>query len=190
VPLSCSEAVVALCEGLNRHIVFLFDEFDDPFARLDGRVFLNLRALRDKYGPRLCFVTATGTELAEQCASPEASEFCELFAENVIRLTGLDQDEARYLVQEIGRAAGVELDDEEVRFVWQQAGGHMGLLQAVTTVLIRVAAGAPASLRKRSLMITRQQLDSDEPVRVECSKLCNELTAEDRQALLRFLASG
>jgi hypothetical protein len=62
VPLSFNEAMVALSEELGRRVVFLFDEFDDPFARLDGRVFLNLRALRDKYREGLCFVTATGTE--------------------------------------------------------------------------------------------------------------------------------
>jgi hypothetical protein len=190
VPLSFNEAMVALSEELGRRVVFLFDEFDDPFARLDGRVFLNLRALRDKYREGLCFVTATGTELGDRCQNAEANEFCELFAEHVIHLVGLIPDEARHMTMDIARGEGVELDRDEIEFVLKQAGGHIGLLQAVTAVLIRVAAGAPVDLRKRSLMMARQQLDSDEPVRSECAKLWEQLTPEDRDALLRFLASG
>src|SRR5512136_2265290 len=190
VPLSFNEAIVALSEKLGRRVVFLFDEFDDPFARLDGRVFLNLRALRDKYGDRLCFVTATGTELGEQRQDAEASEFCEMFAGRVIYLTGLSQDEARQVVAGIARDESVELDHDEVDFVLKQAGGHLGLLQAVTAVLIRVAAGAPANLRSRSLMVARQQLDSEGSVRAECAKLWEQLSRDDRDALLRFVTHG
>jgi hypothetical protein len=190
VPLSFNEAIVALSEELGRRVVFLFDEFDDPFAGLDGRVFLNLRALRDKYGDCLCFVTATGTELGEQRQDAEASEFCEMFAGRVIYLTGLSQDEARQVVAGIARDEGVELDHDEVDFVLKQAGGHLGLLQAVTAVLIRVAAGAPVNLRTRSLMVARQQLDSEGPVRAECAKLWEQLSRDDRDALLRFVTRG
>lgn len=190
VPLSFNEAIVTLSEELGRRVVFLFDEFDDPFVRLDGRVFLNLRALHDKYGDALCFVTATGTELSDRCQGTEAAEFCELFAERAIYLTGLNLDEARQVVRGIAREEGVELDRNQVEFVLKQAGGHLGLLQAVTAVLIRVAAGAPADLRERSLAMARQQLDSDGPVRTECSKLWEQLTSEDQDALLRFLAGG
>jgi hypothetical protein len=190
VPLSFNEAMVALSEKLGRRVVFLFDEFDDPFARLDGRVFLNLRALRDKYGKALCFVTATGQELCNQRKDVEASEFCELFTEYVIYLAGLNPDEARHVVRSIARAEGIELEHDETEFVIQQAGGHAGLLQAVTAVLIRVAAGVPASLRERSLTMARQQLDSDGPVRAECAKLWEQFTSEEQSALLRFLAGG
>ncbi|MBS1245460.1 MAG: putative two-component response regulator [Chloroflexi bacterium] len=190
VPLSFNEAMVALSEKLGRRVVFLFDEFDDPFARLDGRVFLNLRALRDKYDKALCFVTATGQELCNQRKDVEASEFCELFTEYAIYLAGLNPDEARHVVRSIARAEGIELERDEIEFVIEQAGGHVGLLQAVTAVLIRVAAGVPASLRERSLTMARQQLDSDGPVRAECAKLWEQLTSEEQSALLRFLTGG
>jgi len=157
---------------------------------LDGRVFLNLRALRDRYGDRLCFVTATGTELCAQRQDPEASEFCELFVDHVIYLTGLGRDEAQQVIAGIGQAENVILDQDEIDFVWEQTGGHLGLLQAVTSVLIRVAGGAPPNMRAHSLMVARQQLDSDVTVRAECAKLWEQLTAEDSEALLRFLAAG
>jgi hypothetical protein len=151
---------------------------------------LNLRALRDKYGARLCFVTATGAELCEQRQDAEASEFCELFAERAIYLTGLIPDEARQVIVGIARDQNVQLDRDEIDFVFQQAGGHLGLLQAVTAVLIRVAAGVSSNLRAPSLMMARQQLDSDGIVRAECAKLWEQLSPGDRDALSRFLLSG
>ncbi len=188
--LSFNEAIVVLSEELDRRVVFLFDEFDDPFARLDGRVFLNLRALRDKYGPRLCFVTATGIDLCTQRQDAEAAEFCELFTERVIHVAGLDPDEARQVVINIARLERTKLDRDEIEFVVKQAGGHLGLLQAVTNVVLRVAAGVPPGVRAHSLMMARQQLDSEGPVRLECAKLWEQLTPDDRDALLRFLAGG
>lgn len=190
VPLGFNEAVVALSEELDRRVIFLFDEFDEPFASLDGRIFLNLRALRDKYGNRLCFVTATGTELCEQRQDAEASEFCEMFAEHAVYLTGLIPDEARQVIVGIARNEDAELDHDEIDFVLKQAGGHLGLLQAVTAVLIREATGVSSNLRAPSLMVARQQLDSDGIVRAECAKLWEQLLPGDRDALLRFLLSG
>jgi hypothetical protein len=63
-------------------------------------------------------------------------------------------------------------------------------MQAVTAVLIRVAAGVPADLREHSLVMARQQLDSESTVRAECAKLWEQMTHQDREALLRFLTSG
>lgn len=187
VPLSFNEAMVALSEKLGRRVALLFDEFDDPFSRLDGRVFLNLRALRDKYNGALCFVTATGGELCDQRNDLEAAEFCELFTERMIYLAGLSQEEAQEAAQSIARAQGVELSQEEIDFVARQAGGHAGLLQAVSAVLLRVATGVPASQRDNSLRIVRQQLDSDGPVRAECMKLWEQLSSPEQTALLQLL---
>jgi len=182
--------MVTLGEDLGQRVVFLFDEFDEPFARLDGRVFLNLRALRDKYGNRLCFVTATAMELCEQRKDAEAAEFCELFTDRVIHVAGLDHDEACQAAAKIARLEGAQLDRDEVEFIVKQAGGHLGLLQAVTNVVLRVAAGAPPNLRVRGLMMARQQLDSEGPVRLECAKLWEQLTPDGREAVLRFQAGG
>lgn len=188
--LNFNGAMVALSEDLGQRVVFLFDEFDEPFAQLDGRVFLNLRALRDRYGGRLCFVTATALELCDQRKDAEAAEFCELFTDRVIHVAGLDHGEAGRATAEIARLESVTLERDEIEFVVKQTGGHLGLLQAVTNVVLRVAAGAPPNLRARSLMMARQQLDSESPVRLECAKLWEQLTAEDREAVLRFLAGG
>src|SRR5574341_798002 len=59
VPLSFNEGVITLCEDWPRRLVFLFDEFDEVFTGIDERVFLNLRALRDRYPDQLSYIIAT-----------------------------------------------------------------------------------------------------------------------------------
>ena len=83
--LSFNDGISLLCEQLDRRVALLFDEFDDPFGALDGRVFLNLRALHDKF-ESLVYVTATGAPLAERRRDVEAGEFCELFVGHQIGL--------------------------------------------------------------------------------------------------------
>jgi hypothetical protein len=87
--LSFNDGLSLVCEQLDRRVALLFDEFDDPFGALDGRVFLNLRALHDKYAS-LVYVTATGAPLAERRRDVEASEFTELFVGHQLVLGMLD----------------------------------------------------------------------------------------------------
>jgi hypothetical protein len=89
VPLSFNEGLTAIGEAVQQRIVLLFDEFDEPFAGLDERIFLNLRALKDKYGPGLSYVVATDQPLTEQQRGDKVAEFCELFALNTLFLSTL-----------------------------------------------------------------------------------------------------
>ncbi len=190
VPLSFNESVIVLCEQLGRRVVFLFDEFDDPFARLDGRVFLNLRALRDKYGERLCFVTATDGLLAETRSDAEASEFSELFAGHTYFLKMFAPDLARRVVAEFMRGHAVTLGQEEMDFILQQAGGHPGLLLAAASVLVDVLSSAPTDLRPPNLTLARQLLDRNAAVRNECARLWAQLGEDDQVTLLNVLTQS
>ena len=190
VPLSFNEAIIALGEGLQRQILFLFDEFDEPFVALDGRVFLNLRALKDRYGAGLCYVTATECTLNESRPDATVSEFSELFAGHTRWLSMLETDEAAQLIRCLSVAKGVTLEADQVEFVLKQAGGHPGLLQAATQVLLRVEAGAPQSLRQQGLVLARDALDSDPIIRSECVKLWNQLGEEERKVLMRRVTLG
>jgi len=190
VPLSFNEAIIALGEGLQRRIVFLFDEFDEPFASLDGRVFLNLRALKDRYGAGLCYVTATERPLNKVRSETAVSEFSELFAGRTRWLGMLERDDASQLVAAQAAAEGATLEADQVAFVLKQAGGHPGLLQAATQVLLRVEVGAPQDLRPQGLVLTRDVLDSDPIVHAECSKLWDQQEDDERKALMRFMTLG
>lgn len=60
VPLGFNRAITALVDACpEKKATFLFDEFDDPLRLLEGRVFLNLRALKDQFADRVAYVTAT-----------------------------------------------------------------------------------------------------------------------------------
>ncbi len=190
VPLSFNKAIIALGEGLQRRIVFLFDEFDAPFADLDGRVFLNLRALKDRYGAGLCYVTATEQTLHDVRSDEAASEFNELFVGRTHWLGMLDSDDATRLAETHAEAEDATLEADQVAFLLKQSGGHPGLLQAATQVLLRVEVGAPQRLRQQGFILARDTLDSDAIVHSECTKLWNQLEKEEREALMRLVTLG
>ena len=68
VPLSFNQALNAVMRSTERKLVLLFDEFDEPFMSIDSRLFLNLRAMRDRNADKLAYITATG--LPWQARSP------------------------------------------------------------------------------------------------------------------------
>lgn len=181
--LNFNESIALLCEQLNRRVALLLDEFDDPFGELDGRVFLNLRALHDKY-EALMYVTATEQPLADLRHDAEAGEFCELFVGHQVVLNMLVEGAARTAARAWGKDDGAALDKEEIEFLWQQAGGHPGLLRAATRLLVRVAAGVPIGARAQALGIVRERLESDSVVRSECNKLWEHLSSTEQDAVL------
>ena len=93
------EGMMALSTGLNLRLVLLCDEFDEPFQVLDDRVFLNMRALKDRYPHAISYVVATGRKLRSIRQEHGASEFAELFAHDVLSLRPLEQPRCNALSQ-------------------------------------------------------------------------------------------
>lgn len=184
--LSFNDGIAVLCEQLPRRVALLFDEFDDPFGTLDGRVFLNLRALHDKF-ESLVYVTATGMPLADRRGDADAGEFCELFVGHQIALGILPADLAQRAVKTWGKEDGAALDKDEIEFVVSQAGGHPGLLRAATRLLVKLAAGVPSGARAQALNVVRERLESDSVIRSECAKLWGQLGPIEQETLLNFL---
>jgi len=188
VPLSFNEALTTISEGLKQRIVLLFDEFDEPFVGLDERVLLNLRALKDKYGPRLSYVVATDQPLTEPRRGAKVAEFCELFALSTLFLSALGWDDARQLVARFAREAEAEFSPDDIAFIIAQAGGHPGLLAATCRVLAEASRDYPDFYRDQDYKLVRERLDSDNNIRTECAKLWNDLTAEEQEALMVFVS--
>jgi hypothetical protein len=186
-PLGFTEAIEKLCELGERRVILLLDEFDEPFMALEGRIFLNLRALRDRYGNRLAYIVAVERTLDEIRDDVEASEFRELFAGHVCRMGLLSDAKAREWVRAMSEEEGLEIDADEVAFVIQQAGGHPGLLAAIIRLMVRAKTVAPETYAKmRTALVAEAQL-GDEIVRNECQRLWDQL-ATGEQATLRSLA--
>jgi hypothetical protein len=183
IPLGFNEGIVVLCEELDRQVVLLFDEFDGPFKQIDQRVFLNLRALRDRYDRQLCFVVATGQPMTSMRQENEIGEFCELFAHQTFHLGPLSYDDVQHAVMAFMYAENVPSSARDVDFVWEETGGHPGLLNAVCHVLVSMGGVDD----EEGYRLVRDKLDSDLNVRAECVKLWSGLNDDQRETLIAFV---
>lgn len=184
--LSFNQAIITLCERWPRRLVLLFDEFDEVFRELESRVFLNLRALRDKYPQRLIYVVSVGTPLLKLRNSPETGEFAELFTHHTHVLQALEPEDLVQVVQYFAAANKVRFSKEDVTFIAEQSGGHPGLLEAVCRVLAEHTVDGVT----RDSRLVVAQLAENANIRVECAKLWRGLSFEKREALLDFVAGN
>ncbi|GAB4567872.1 MAG: hypothetical protein Kow0047_20350 [Anaerolineae bacterium] len=192
VPLSFNQGITALTEHLDPCLVFLLDEFDAPLARIEGRVFLNLRALRDQFPGQINYVTATDVRLSEIRAEEEVIEFTELFAHHRYYLRPLGENDALAYIEEFTAREPVTFDEADRRFILEWAGGHPGLLEAICRELGAVT-GKPQRDPTQDRIIHRQvaeRLPTSLNVRAECLKIWRHLTTEEQEGLLALYAPG
>jgi hypothetical protein len=186
ISLSFSEGLTMVCQSLPNNLVLLFDEFDEPFEQIDGRAFLNLRALKDKYRERLSFVTATDRRLSSIRRGRDVDEFVELFEPFTRYLGNLSHDDANQVIAWVADQEGYTFDDEDRAFLYHHADGHLGLLLAVCRALGEVT-GEPVRDAGQDWLIHRQvreQLDRDLNIQAECRKLWDDLTEAQQDALV------
>lgn len=190
IPLAFNRGITAVAEAAEWRTCLLLDEFDDPLARLEGRVFLNLRALRDQFSDRLSYVTATDRRLTlvRDRQDVGVEEFCELFAAREHHLGPMAPCEAYCFVRQLAEDAKLELPEAWLREVVAQVGGHPGLLEAAAYRAARLLA---ESGRAGALPTgLADALAVDETVRGECLKLWDDLPLGERQALDELVRTG
>ncbi|MCX6018491.1 MAG: winged helix-turn-helix domain-containing protein [Chloroflexi bacterium] len=185
-PLAFDSAVRLVCEESERMLVLLFDEFDEPFEKLDGRVFLNLRAMKDAHAGALNFVTATEKPLHQIRSDNDSNEFAELFSTREVWLGFVNRDDAREIAAEA--AEGAPIEKAAVNFIISAAGGHAGLIKAVTETWLRIAAGIAEDAREDAERMVMQALDSESNVRSECVRIWMQLQREQQDALVDLIA--
>ncbi|HIC89983.1 MAG TPA: hypothetical protein EYP04_11365, partial [Anaerolineae bacterium] len=186
IPLSFWQGMSSACERLGRPLVLLLDEFDEPLARIDARVLLNLRALHDRFRPRLLFVTATDSRLTAIRPGNEAGEFSELFIHHTLYLGPLPEADARLFVQHFAEREKVTFDQADVDFVLRWAGGHPGLLEATCRALGAITGEAVRD-ETGDWIIHRQvaeRLPRNLNVQLECGKIWRSLNDEEQRGLL------
>lgn len=192
VALGFSEALRLFFASAGRPLALLLDEFDEPLAGMPGRVFLNLRALKDRYRERLSFVTATNRRLPTLRYQHEVLEFCELFALHTHFLGPLGPEDAARFAQDFARREGVTFDEHDLAFIYQQAGGHPGLMEVVCRCLGRIT-GEPVRDATQDWLIHREVRDllAQEPaVQSECTRIWNDLLPDEQEALLALVSPG
>lgn len=192
VPLGFNQGLTALAEGFGRRLVLMFDEFDEPLAAMDRRVFLNLRALKDQYPRRLSYIIATNRRLARVRDDKEVGEFTELFAHHTWYLGPLHEADAREFIIRFAAQEGVTFDEADIRFILERSGGHLGLLDAVCRALGEVT-GEPTRTPSQDALIHRQVAEAlarGGPAQAECRKIWADLSEEEQEALIALFTSG
>ncbi len=192
VPLSFTRGVTAVLQATHQKVIFLFDEFDEPFAQLDARVFLNLRALRDRHSSQLAYVTATGQPLNAPSGAAHAAEFCELFAQRAWYLAPLTRSDVERMVNRFMEANEVDFNQADLDFIFQWAGGHPMLLESICNLLaIALESVGPHTQRPSERAELHQnvarQLPTDERVKQECLKLWDTCSADEQNELMALV---
>ncbi len=181
-PLAFGDALHEVCEQSGQRLVLLLDEFDDPFEKLAGRAYLNLRALKDQFRERLCYITATDRPLASIRQDHEAAEFIELFDTRERWLGFMNKTDTLALACEM--TAGANASDDDIQLIVDMAGGHAGMLEAVVDIWRRILAGTPDNARDDALKMAHEALDDHAIIRAECAKLWSQLGEDERNALI------
>lgn len=187
VPLAFEDSIQALCVGRQERLVLLFDEFDEVFSEVDSRVFVRLRALRDKLREQLDYVTATGRPLNDEQRDRATGEFCELFAAHVRHLKPLSRQDSQFLVDAWARRTRTPLTADDASFVAEVAGGHPVLLETSARLMARMREEASWRPSSSDYAHVRERLDGDAVVRIECAKLWNDLGTTEQEALIALL---
>jgi hypothetical protein len=187
VPLTFEDSLKAFWDGQSGVLVLLFDEFDDVLAELDPRVFVRLRAMKDRYRS-LCYVTATNHRLPQIRTDRQVGEFCELFAPHTRHLAPLNRSDARVLVKRCAEQSDAQLMAQDIDFLLDCADGHPALLQAACRSLDSMQQ--EMSWRGTAPDYTKlcDRLSGDTDVRLECAKLWNDLSMQEQEVMIRLVA--
>jgi DNA-binding winged helix-turn-helix (wHTH) protein len=191
IPLAFNDAIITLLEDPTtpENVILLLDEFDEVLAGLDERVFLNLRALKDRYA-HLNYVTATLRPLSSITGGDDLAEFLEVFAAQKHTLQPLDDEAATELAAAIFAENNDSLDPPERDYILAQAGGHPGLIQAVAYVVLQVESGAPSAYTEQALHMVSDVLQNHRLVRSELGKLWKQLLPAEREAAILAATRG
>ncbi|GAB4195781.1 MAG: hypothetical protein OHK0022_12780 [Roseiflexaceae bacterium] len=168
-----------ICEGQGIQLVLMFDQFEDVWQRLDARLFVNLRHLRDELKYRLTYLVFTRERLQRSRNDLDAVEsFWELFGTHVFGLGMYNTQDAQAMLDRISQRRGVSLAPALRDATLTLSGGHAGLMRAVFWTLLDGAAPTRPD-----------DLAAIPPVAEECGKIWQDLPPEEREWLLA-LACG
>lgn len=179
-------AVRKLLGRNQRRLIFLFDQFMDVYQEADGRLFANLRGLREDYKYRLSYFVFSRQSLQEMALEENTrEEFYELLASHVIGLKPYGKQDATELLRRITGRSQIELDEALIEPLIELTGGHGGLLRAAYLHAQRYGIDLTAA----DVLATAEQLLSYPSVQAEAYKIWHSLSV-DEQRLMAYFAHG
>ncbi|HLY29122.1 MAG TPA: winged helix-turn-helix domain-containing protein [Aggregatilineales bacterium] len=190
VPLAFNDSIVELMAETEFDVVLLLDEIDEVMHSLEPRIFLNMRALKDRYGERLMYVIATIHRAMQLADNDHVAEFGELFAPNELFLAPLAPAQTAQLASDIFAEAHDKIPDAVRDYILQMAGGHPGLTQAISQAILAMESHVPALYKEQAISLVDQGLENDRLVRAELNRLWNQITEPERSALVALVSQG
>jgi len=188
VPLSFNRGLTAVLQSTRRKLILLFDEFDEPFAQIHSRVFLNLRALKDRYKTTMAYVTATVQPLTQQRAEDHCGEFCELFSHHTWYLAPLTRPDVERFIHSYSTVHEVDFQSSDIDFIYEWAGGHPRLLEGASRLLAENLDSTDPSVdaveRWQLYRRVTRLLRGDEYLQLECAKIWEKCSAAEQIELL------
>lgn len=166
-----------LCMEEGRYAVWLLDRFDAACQQFNRPFFDSLRALRDAFKGRLCYLVATRHELARLRDPTEISEFYDIVATNTWWVRPLGYADARWVITRAERRWGIALSDSDVEQLIALTGGHPRLLRIACDILARESKQGKGSTMGESDLLARSE------IRRECQEIWGDLGEEERQTL-------
>lgn len=188
IPLAFSQALAALIENYERRSVLVFDEFDAAYEALDARAILNLRAVKDRYGDALTYITATDQRLSDIRSGEQVDEFVELFGHYVHYVRPLNEEDIRLFIARQIQALEASFDENDIAFLVEQGGGHPSLTEIACRRLADVTGEASRTDSEDWLIHreVRDRLREDLSVSAECQKIWRDLSVAEQVALKGF----
>ncbi|MBX3050705.1 MAG: winged helix-turn-helix transcriptional regulator [Caldilineaceae bacterium] len=190
IPLSFNRGLTAAVQVSQRILVLLFDEFDEAFAHVDSRVFLNLRATKDRYNPKLLYATATNEGLDSIRPGEHCAEFCELFVASRWHLAPLTAGDVAHYVRDAGERIKLDMEQSDGEFLYLWTGGHPGLLKGATQLLLDALAaeGVDADHWQVQRRVAHRLRESSILAR-ENQKIWQNFSEAERSALLAYFGN-
>lgn len=194
IPLSFSQGLTAVLKSTSRRLILLLDEFDEPFSHIDSRVFLNLRALKDRHRDRLAFVTATGRSLAGQRVEEHCAEFCELFSHRSWHLAPLTHPDVERYIRHYIDVHETPFVAADIDFIYEWTSGHPRLLECICRLMaieIMSAEGSENDTVERWQLhrAMPKLLRQDENLNLECRKIWAGCNDQEQLELLGFFTT-
>lgn len=195
--LSFNGGMSAVLESTHRKLVLLFDEFDEPFAHMDSRVFLNLRAKKDRYSNQLVYITATVEPLSYlRPGEDNCHEFRELFHHRTWHLAPLTRPDVDRMVRRYRDNYDAPFVPADFDFIYQWAGGHPCLVDGVCRALEAVLEDENSGReyldpneRGQLHRDVARQFRTNDNLMYECSKIWDTRSDAEKAALLALVSA-
>jgi CHAT domain-containing protein len=174
--------VLSILTQSGRKLIFLFDEFEylGQNKNLDPGFFAGLRGIANNLD--VAYVTASGSTLLKLTYADHdvlGSPFFNIFS--TIRIGLLEDSDARALITEPARAAGVQFSDTTVDYILSLTDHHPFFIQVACSHAFEIQS-QQGSLTQRDYALLREPIEDDLTSHLQYT--WDHLTGEEKRILL------